>query len=97
MLNGDAPKVKVEDAEVFCVDLENFILNYDENQFFKPVMNAMDSDRPIETKRKLQPEKILYLFEMNGKELCFRGLLFIQENLCRPYCRPHTTPEFLMN
>ena len=77
VLNGDLSNLNLNDVEVLGVDFEDFIPSYEEDQFFGPIVKAMNGDWPKENEKKLTFEKILPLFERENKTLYYHGLLCV--------------------
>ena len=49
--------------------------NYEDDQFFGPIVKAMNGAWPEGIEKKLTPEKINPLFERDNKKLNYHGLL----------------------
>jgi len=67
----------VNDVEVPYIDIEEIISNYDEDQFFGPVVRAMKGTWPKDPKEALRLEKVLPMFKMNGVKLLYNGKLCV--------------------
>ena len=65
------------DVEVPFVKHEDVITRYDEDQFFGPVVKAMEEEWPQDQIQRRKLEKILPMFTKNGGRLYYNGKLCI--------------------
>ena len=78
VLSGNSSCLKVNDVEVLSADFEDFIPNCEEDQFFGPIVKAMNGDWPEENEKKLTLKNILPLFERDNKKMYYHGLLCVR-------------------
>jgi len=69
--HADDSDVVVNDVEVPYIQFDNVISGYEEDQFFGPIMKALDNEWPKDQKQKLKIEKLLPLFKREGKKLLY--------------------------
>ena len=77
-----APHAEVADAalndfEVPYIEFEDVISGYDEDQFFGPILKALDGDWPKDMKQKLKIEKLRPLFRRDGKKLLYMNKICV--------------------
>jgi len=66
-------KPAVNNIEVPFIDIEDVIGRYEEDQFFGPIMKAINGEFPKSAKEKFRIEKLLPSFEKNGSKLLYNG------------------------
>ena len=59
--------------EVPFIEFEDVITRYDDDQFFGPIVRAMDGKFPNDEVQKRKLEKVLPMFSRNGQKLLYNG------------------------
>ena len=63
----------VNDVEVPYIQFEEVISGYEDDQFFGPIVKALNDECPDHPKKKLRIERILPMFEYRDKKLKYNG------------------------
>jgi len=69
--------VSFNTVEIPEFQLDSIIGHYEEDQFFGHIVKAMDGELPSDPVQRSKVEKLLPLFERDGKRLIYEGKLWI--------------------
>lgn len=63
--------IKVNDVEIPYIEFDDVISGYEDDQFFGPIVKALNDKWPDDEKQKLKIEKLLPSFKFVGKRLLY--------------------------
>ena len=63
----------VNDVEVPKISFDDVIDGYEDDQFFGPILKAMNGEWPSSDKERFKMEKLIPLFNIEGKRLLYNG------------------------
>lgn len=59
------------------INFSDVIMSYDEDQFFRPIVRALDGTWPEDPKQKKKVEELLPMFRMEDGKLLYNGMLCV--------------------
>lgn len=69
--------ISCNDVEIPFIDIEEVLTSYEEDQFFGPVLKAMNFEWPDDETNRKQMDQILPMFKKDGSKLMYHGMLCV--------------------